>query len=156
MEILVGKTLDPSMLTYNGNLSLVLVHGLLWWIPAIIIFASMGDLEKGQGDLEKRILTLYAVFSLFTPCFLVFYEIVFYFWGSYPPGNTIAQGFIFGLGYLTIGLATAATANLNDKDHLNMMVCCLFLTASGLGMFTAFNAMFVQKYSKADRALLAN
>merc|ERR1719247_2779730 len=113
-------------------------------------------MEKGQDDLEKQILTLYWVFSFSTPVILVAYEIGMWLVGYYPKGFTIAQGGIFGFGYLTLGLGAASTANLNDKDNVNMMVLSLFFTSSALGMYTTFYTTFLKQYSKGDRPLLGN
>ena len=156
MEIISGSTLAPSMLSYNGNILLIVVHALLWFTPAFIILANKDDMEKGQGDLEKQILTLYWVFSFSTPVILVAYEIGMWLMGYYPKGFTIAQGVIFGFGYLTLGLGAASTANLNDKDNVNMMVLALFFTSSALGMYTTFYTTFLKQHSKGDRPLLGN
>ena len=148
MALLLGNPWDlkPSMLTFNGNLLIFVVHAFLWMIPAIIILANRDDLEKGQGDLEKQILTLYLIFSFATPGILFVYEMLML--KGYPKLKAVGQGFVFGFGYLTLGLAAASTANLDDKDHVNIMVACLFLTSSALGMFTTFYAAFMKAFDE--------
>tara|TARA_B100001094_G_scaffold333451_1_gene412587 strand:+ start:3874 stop:4380 length:507 start_codon:yes stop_codon:yes gene_type:complete len=149
MSILMGGNpwdWKPSMLTFNGGPMVILVHAALWIIPAIIVLANRDDLETGQDDVAKQILTLYLIFSFATPGILVVYEILML--KGYPKLKAVGQGFIFGFGYLTLGLAAASTANLNDKDHVNIMVACLFLTSSALGMFTTFYATFMKAFDE--------
>jgi hypothetical protein len=149
-EIVMGTTFDPSMLTYNGNLLIIVVHAFLWWTPAFIVLAGKDDLEKGQGDVEKEILQLYFVFSISTPIILVVYEILMAFMGKYPGLKAVGQGLIFGFGYLTLGLGAASTATLNDKDHIPLIMSCLFLTSSALGMFTTFYTTFMKKFDEQE------